>query len=155
MPDVRDIDRGRLHFLGRLPPAELAGVLAAGDLHVYLTVPFVLSWSMINAMACGAVVLGSDTAPVREVIRDGENGLLFDFFDPDDLADRAAAVLGDLPAHRRLGGAAADLVRREYSMDATLPKMLALYDRARGVTRGLEAARPPARPDSPASPFAG
>ena len=162
LPDVRGIDLGRVHFVGRLPPPRLSELFAASDLHVYLTVPFVLSWSMIDAMACGAVVLGSDTSPVREVIRDGENGLLAEFFDPDDLADKAAAVLDDLPAHRHLGRAAEATVRREYAMDATLPRMMDLFDRARGVTDGLDEPHPrpdfgPPRSDAPKppSPFAG
>jgi len=69
------------HQISRhVPPATLAEMLAATDLHLYLTVPFVLSWSMMNAMSCGAVVLGSRTGPVEEMIVDGENGLLADFF---------------------------------------------------------------------------
>ena len=66
-------------FTGLLPPTQLARLLAASDLHIYLTAPFVLSWSLMNALSCGAVVLGSATAPVKEMIRDGENGLLADF----------------------------------------------------------------------------
>ena len=62
---------------------ELADVLCLSDLHVYLTVPFVLSWSLLNAMACGCVVLASDVAPVREVIVPGENGLVEPLFDVD------------------------------------------------------------------------
>ena len=65
-----------IRFLGRLPPHDLARLLSISDLHVYLTVPFVLSWSLMNALACGAVVLASNTAPVCEMIRPGENGLL-------------------------------------------------------------------------------
>ena len=67
-------DPSRLLFLGPVPPAELARIFSLSDLHIYLTVPFVLSWSLLNAMACGCVVLASDTAPVREVVVHGENG---------------------------------------------------------------------------------
>ena len=76
-------DPERFVFLGLLPPGELAKLFCLTDLHVYLTVPFVLSWSLLNALGCGATVLASDTAPVREVIEDGVNGLLADFFDAD------------------------------------------------------------------------
>src|SRR3712207_9431947 len=65
-------------FVGRLKPTTLGRLLAATDLHVYLTVPFILSWSLMDAMSCGAVVLGSATAPVMEMIQDGHNGLLAD-----------------------------------------------------------------------------
>ena len=88
-----DFDRDRLHFTGLLPSQDYREVLLASSVHVYLTVPFVLSWSMIEAMSAGCVLVASDTDPVREVVRDGENGLLVDFFDPDALADRICEVL--------------------------------------------------------------
>jgi glycosyltransferase involved in cell wall biosynthesis len=88
--DRDDYDLSKFAFLGPVTPADLARLFQITDLHVYLTVPFVLSWSLFDALACGAVVLGSDTAPVREVIEDGKTGLLADFFDSDGLA---AAVL--------------------------------------------------------------
>ena len=68
-------------------------VLLASSAHVYLTIPFVLSWSMIEAMSAGCLVIASDTDPVREVVRDGENGLLVDFFDTGALADRICDAL--------------------------------------------------------------
>ena len=110
-------------------------LLAATDLHVYLTVPFVLSWSMMDAMSCGAVVLGSDTAPVAEMITEGQTGLLADFFDAGVLATKAAAVLRDPAAYRPLGRAAEQQVAEKYSLDVVLPRMLALYEAtaARGV----------------------
>ena len=140
--EFRGADLSRIHFVGRLQPPELAKLLAATDLHIYLTVPFVLSWSMVNAMSCGAVVLGSDTAPVREMIDDGETGLLADFFDPDEFADAALAALADLPGHRRLGEAAEAQVREKYALDVVVPEMLAMYEQARQTTAGLEAPRP-------------
>jgi glycosyltransferase involved in cell wall biosynthesis len=120
-------DLSKFRFLGRIPPTELAKVLASGDLHIYLTVPFVLSWSMMDAMSCGAVVLGSDTAPVREMIQDGENGLLASFFDPDELADKALRVLRDPASARALGRNAEKIIMERYSLEAVLPRMLALY----------------------------
>ena len=76
-----DFDRDRLHFTGRLPRSLYREVLLASSVHVYLTVPFVLSWSTIEAMSAGCLLVASNTDPVREVVRDGENGLLADFFD--------------------------------------------------------------------------
>ena len=73
--DQDDYDLDRFHFLGRVPPRVLAQILNRTDLHFYLTVPFVLSWSLMNALACGATVLASDTAPVREMIQHRKNGV--------------------------------------------------------------------------------
>ena len=88
-----DFDRERLHFTGRLPRNLYREVLLASSVHVYLTIPFVLSWSMIEAMSAGCLLVASDTEPVREVVRDGENGLLVDFFDTGALADRICEAL--------------------------------------------------------------
>jgi glycosyltransferase involved in cell wall biosynthesis len=140
-------DLTRIRFLGLIPPLQLAEILAASDLHIYLTVPFVLSWSMVNAMSCGAVVLGSATPPVREMIADGQNGLLGDFFDVDAFVAKANGVLDDPAGHRPLGRAAEALVAEKYSLDVVLPQMKAMYEEARAITRGLE----PPRPLSPES----
>ncbi|MBW8830731.1 MAG: glycosyltransferase family 4 protein [Burkholderiales bacterium] len=87
------LDASRTHFVGRLPHAQYVKVLQVSAAHVYLTYPFVLSWSLLEAMACGALVIGSDTAPVREVVRDGENGRLVDFFDVEAQARRVLDAL--------------------------------------------------------------
>jgi glycosyltransferase involved in cell wall biosynthesis len=88
-----EIDPTRTHFVGRLPYDDYLRLMQISRLHIYLTYPFVLSWSMLEAMACGAPVLGSATPPVQEVIRDGENGYLFDFFERDQLVARAADIV--------------------------------------------------------------
>ena len=98
-----DFDLERLHFTGRLPRNLYRDVLHASSVHVYLTIPFVLSWSMIEAMSAGCFLVASDTDPVREVVRDGDNGLLVDFFDTAVLAERICDALdrpGDF-AHLR------------------------------------------------------
>ncbi len=122
-------DLSKFAFVGQITPHHLAELLAATDLHIYLTVPFVLSWSMMNAMSCGAVVLGSSTGPVTEMIRDGENGLLADFFDVEEFASKAIAVLKEPDAHRHLGDAAEKMIAERYSMEAVLPRMVSLYER--------------------------
>lgn len=122
------IDLSKFKFIGRLPQEELATLLAASDLHIYLTVPFVLSWSMMDAMSCGAVVLGSDTAPVREMIRHGENGLLADFFNIEDIAEKALSVLRDPAAARPMGRAAERMIAERYSLDVLVPEMVKFYE---------------------------
>ncbi|VTS02887.1 glycosyltransferase [Tuwongella immobilis] len=119
-------DRSRIHFLGLIPPRELAQLFSITDLHIYLTIPFVLSWSLLNALACGATVLASATAPVQEIIRHGENGLLADFFDVDGLTEQAWNVLQSPERYRHLGEAGRQLVQSHYSIDVCLPKFRAL-----------------------------
>jgi glycosyltransferase involved in cell wall biosynthesis len=121
-------DLSRFQFLGLIPPTELAKLFNFTDVHVYLTVPFVLSWSLVDALACGATVLASDTAPVREMIQPGVNGVLFDFFNPDALAELAHQLLDRKEQYQVLGRQAAALIRQRYSIDVCLPKMVELYE---------------------------
>ena len=87
-----------------------------------------MSWSLLEAMACGCAVVGSDTAPVREVIRHGHNGLLVNFFSPNDLAAAVAEVLTDRDRAVAFGAAARDTVERTYDLDACVTRQLALMD---------------------------
>jgi len=87
------VDWTRVHFVGKLPYTEYLKVLKISACHVYLTYPFVLSWSMLEAMSVGCLVVASNTAPVTEVIEHEKNGLLADFFDTEQLAERIANVL--------------------------------------------------------------
>jgi glycosyltransferase involved in cell wall biosynthesis len=128
-------DPSRFVFTGLLPEPDLARLLAATDLHVYLTVPFVLSWSLFNALACGATVLASDTAPVRELITHGTNGLLVPFFDADAFAEAADKVLGDPAAFRPLGRAGAELIRERYDVELCTRQFLRLCDEALSLPR--------------------
>ena len=126
----QEYDLDKFAFVGRVSPADLGRLMAATDLHIYLTVPFVLSWSMMDALSCGAVVLASATAPVMEMIHDGHNGLLADFFSPEQFAEKALAVLKDPAAFRPLGRAGEQMIRDYYSMEAVLPAMLRMYEEA-------------------------
>lgn len=115
LDEVKDqLDMSRVHFVSRVPHRSLSALLRVSSAHVYLTVPFVLSWSMLEAMSQEALVIGSDTAPVREVITDGQNGLLVDFFKPEQLANRVCEVLADPAAYQHLRHAARQTVIDRY-----------------------------------------
>lgn len=126
----------RIHFVNKVPHTVLHELFRVTACHVYLTVPFVLRWSLLEAMACGAVVIGSATPPVQEVIRDGNNGLLVDYFDGEALAQRIAAVLADPAEHRPLGEAARQTVIQHYDLSTVcLPQQLSLVDRLAGESQ--------------------
>jgi glycosyltransferase involved in cell wall biosynthesis len=76
----------RVHFVGSLPYGQYRQLLRHSTVHVYLTRPFVLSWSLLEALSCGCALVASSTEPVREVIRDGWNGCLADIHSPADIA---------------------------------------------------------------------
>jgi glycosyltransferase involved in cell wall biosynthesis len=84
--------------------------------HVYLTYPFVLSWSLLEAMSAGCAIVASDTAPVREVIKHNETGLLVDFFDEKALAERIIHLLNSSQERVQLGNAARDFVLKNYDL---------------------------------------
>lgn len=99
-------DHSRVHFTGKLPYQTYRAVLQCSKVHVYLTYPFVLSWSLLEAMASGCVIVASDTAPVKEVIVDEVNGLLVDFFDHQTIAKRVSEVLRSVDGYECLASAA-------------------------------------------------
>ena len=133
--EVRDsIDESRVHFLGRVPHERYLDVLRVSSAHVYLIYPFVLSWSMIEAMSVGCAVVASATPPVLEVLRDSENGLLFDFFNGDALVDRVCAVLDDPQGMAPMREAARRTVIETYDLATVcLPRQL---DLIRTLVRG-------------------
>jgi len=120
------LDTTRVHFTGRLPYAEYLKVLQVSAAHVYLTYPFVLSWSMLEAMAAGALVIGSATAPVQEVIVDGENGRLVDFFDRQALVARIVEALRDPARERALRKAARATIVQRYELKRCVAATLKL-----------------------------
>ena len=121
-------DSSRVHYTGKLLYDQFLPLLQLSACHVYLTYPFVMSWSLLEAMACGCAVVGSDTAPVREVIRHGENGFLVDFFSPTDLASAVAELLRDRERAATFGVEARRTVVRTYDLDVCVQRQLALMD---------------------------
>ena len=121
-------DPSRVHFAGKVPYEQFLPILQLSQAHVYLTYPFVLSWSLLEAMSCGCAVVGSATAPVQEVIEHGRNGLLVDFFSPGALAAAIAELLHDRPLAQRLGEAARTTVLQHFNLASCVPRQLALMD---------------------------
>jgi glycosyltransferase involved in cell wall biosynthesis len=121
------VDWERVHFLGKVPYDTYRKALQVSSLHIYLTYPFVLSWSMLEAMAVGVPVLGSATPPVQEVIHDGENGFLTPFFDSDALADRALDLVARRQEIAEVGMRGRATVLRNYDFETVgLPVYLEL-----------------------------
>jgi len=125
---VKDrVDWSKVFFVGKLPYADYLKVLQVSSAHVYLTYPFVLSWSMLEAMAAGCLLIASDTAPVKEVINDGENGHLVNFFDHRQIAARIDAALSNSAQAQRLRTEARKKIVNEYDLKTIcIPK---LFDR--------------------------
>lgn len=126
----KDLDMGRVHFVGRLPYSTFLDVLRVSSAHVYLTYPFVLSWSMLEAMSVGGLVIGSATPPVQEVIRHGENGLLVDFFDVAGLARTVIDALENRTRFDALRKAARQTIVDNYDLKTVcLPRQLDMVER--------------------------
>lgn len=124
------LDMGRVHFVGNLPYARYLNLLQISSAHVYLTYPFVLSWSLLEAMATECLVIASATAPVEEVIVDGKNGVLVDFFDHAALAEKVGEALTypeRFQSHRKQ---ARQTIIEHYDLHTVcLPRQLALIEK--------------------------
>ncbi len=124
-PCITDADWARVHFLGNIPYHYFIPLLQLSTVHVYLTYPFVLSWSLLEAMSAGCAIVASDTLPLHEAIRHDETGLLFDFFDPQALANQVCSLLDDPGARARLGMNARAFARTHYDLQTQcLPRQL-------------------------------
>ncbi len=120
------VDWERVHFVGKVPYPDFMKLVQISRCHIYLTMPFVLSWSLLEAMSMQATIVASDVAPVREAVTHGETGLLVDFFDPDALAAQVVEVLANPQNHAHLGPAArAHAVEKYDFLTRCLPEHLA------------------------------
>lgn len=128
-----ELDLSRIHFLGRIPYPALRALFRIASAHVYLTYPFVLSWSALEAMACESLVIASRTQPVEEVITHGQNGILVDFFDKDALIAAVDAALSDPDRFAPLRKSARNLVVERYRLEKCLKRQAELlYELAGG-----------------------
>lgn len=126
------IDEERVHFLGSLSYGDYLKVLQISSVHIYLTRPFVLSWSCLEAMAAGCLVVASATPPVEEVIEDGINGLLVDFHSPSNLASRVSEALAEGAVLNRLRSRARETVLERYALSQCLPRQLQMIKEMAG-----------------------
>lgn len=123
------IDLNRVHFLPKLEYATYVRLLQVSSVHVYLTYPFILSWSFIEALAAGCLVIGSATPPVLEVLEDGVNGLTVDFFSPGKIAEKIDEVLSHPTRMQHLRDAARQTALDHYNLKRLqLPRWMALFD---------------------------
>ncbi len=120
------VDPERVHFVGYVPYDQFIRVLQVSSAHVYLTYPFVLSWSMLEAMAAECLLVASNTAPVAEVIEDGRNGLLVDFFSHQEIAERIDQALDGGERRRHLCRAARETVVERFELRDCLARQIRL-----------------------------
>lgn len=126
------VDESRVHFTGPLSYGVYKHVLQASSAHVYLTWPFVLSWSFLESLSCGCLVIGSDTEPVREVLRHEENGLVTDFHSPERIAESVITALAQQRELAHLRSTARQTVLDKYCLSKCLPRHLKLLAQAAG-----------------------
>jgi glycosyltransferase involved in cell wall biosynthesis len=120
------VDLSRLHFVGTLPYNDMLNIMRVSAAHIYLTYPFVLSWSMLEAMSCECLMVASKTPPVEEVITDGVNGLLVDFFSPEQLAEKLLYAVDHQAELEPLRNAARKTVVDRYDLKKLLPLQMSL-----------------------------
>jgi glycosyltransferase involved in cell wall biosynthesis len=128
-PHIEDKDWARVHFVGHLPHNQFVSLLQVSTVHVYLTYPFVASWSLLEAMSVGCAIVGSDTEPVKEFIEHDKHGLLTPFFDQEGLTDSIVRLLDDPALRQRLGQEARKKIQFYYDLHSIcLPKLIKWVD---------------------------
>lgn len=127
-----DVPQENILFPGVVPHSVLRQLFQISAAHVYLTYPFVLSWSVLEAMACGALIIGSDTAPVQEVIRAGRNGLLVPFFDTDALAEAILGAVKYPERHFELRAAARRTIQRRFRLAECIDRQQEILEKMTG-----------------------
>ena len=129
MLDQVDIDKKRVYFLGRIPYNRYLSILHISSAHIYLTIPFVLSWSMLEAMSAGCLVIGSDTPPVQELLQHEKNGLLVDFFSPEAIAEQIDRIMEHPDRMARIRHAARRTIVERYDLKrVALPRQIRLIE---------------------------
>ena len=124
-PQISDADWSRVHFLGTIPYNQFITMLQLSTLHVYLTYPFVLSWSLLEAMSVGCAIVASDTQPLHEAIQHDQTGRLVNFFDVSKLTNEVCALLDDPKSRARLGKNAREFAQANYDLRTVcLPRQL-------------------------------
>ena len=122
---IPDEDWARVHYMGRIPYDQFTRMLQVSRVHVYLTYPFVLSWSFLEAMSVEAAIVASATEPVEEVAAHDETARLVDFYDQEALVDEICGLLDDSPLRARLGAAARQVVVENYDLNTVCqPRMM-------------------------------
>jgi len=138
-PQMSAADWSRVHFLGNISYEHFVGLLQLSTVHVYLTYPFVLSWSLLEAMSAGCAIVASNTQPLREAISHGQTGRLVDFFDRAALVDEICNLLDDPSTRARLGAQARAFAQANYDLQSVcLPRQLQWVDALVGMGSGLE-----------------
>jgi len=124
-PQISDANWQRVHFLGHVPYQYFIPLLQLSSVHVYLTYPFVLSWSLLEAMSAGCAIVASDTQPLREAILQNETGRLVNFFDPAALTREVCSLLDNPSERQRLGSNARAFAQSHYDLQSVcLPAQL-------------------------------
>jgi len=124
-----ELDMDRVHFVGSLPREQHCAMLQASTVHVYLTYPFILSRSLLEALSCGCTIVASNTPPVLEVISDGENGVLVDFFSAADIANKVIASLSFPSYTKMMREKARRTIEDNFSLSRQLPRQMKLVQR--------------------------